>query len=233
MFKTLVTLFRARTFIAEEKFSDAHALTLLDQQIRDCVAALNEAKKATALATAQHQAESRRLATLEAQIADLEVRACAALTQGRDDLALETAGLLADLEADRDASRRACELCERECEKMRARLRKSEARLAELNRGRNLARAKDSLGQLRRDAQADNPFRAGFADAEATLARLNQRNQLADDAEAALAGFEDERSAEKLAEKLAAAGCGARLRPSAEDVLARLRAKNSAATPAA
>ena len=228
MFKTLVTLFRARTFIAEAKFSDAHALTLLDQQVRDCVAALAEAKKAAALAAAQHQAERRRLETLERQIADLESRACAALNQGRDNLALETAGLLADLEADRDAVSRACELCERECEKMRARLRKSQARLAELDRGRNLARARDSLGQLRRDAQADNPFRAGFAEAEATLARLNQRNQLADDADEALAGFDDERSPERQAEKLAQAGCGPRLRPTAEDVLARLRARNAA-----
>ncbi len=233
MFKTLVTLFRARTFIAEETFSDAHALTLLDQQIRDCVAALAQAKKAMALASAQHQAERRRLQMLETQIADLESRACAALNQGRDDLALETAGLIADLEADREVSRRACDLCERECEKMRARLRKSEARLAELNRGRNLARAKDSLGQLRRDAQADNFYRAGFEEAEATLARLNQRNQLADDAEEALAGFENERCPETMAEKLAQAGCGPRLRPAAEDVFARLRAKNAAAASAA
>jgi phage shock protein A len=233
MFKTLVTLFRARTFIAEERFSDAHALTLLDQQIRDCVAALAEAKTAAALAAAQHQAEQRRLATLDGQIADLESRACAALNQGRDDLALETSGFLADLEADRDASRRACALCARECEKMRARLRKSEARLADLKRGRDLARAKNSLGQLRRDAQAENPFRAGFADAEKTLHRLQTRDQLAEDAEAALADFEDERSPEKMAGKLAEAGCGPRLRATSEDVLARLRAKNAAAAPAA
>ncbi|MCW2285040.1 phage shock protein A [Rhodoblastus acidophilus] len=232
MFKTLVTLFRARTFVAEETFSDAHALTLLDQQIRDCGAALTRAKKAMALAAAQHQAETRRLATLEAHIAELDSRACAALKQGRDDLALETAGLLADLEADRDAAGRACELTERECEKMRARLRKSEARLAELNRGRALVRAKESLGQLRRDAQADNVFRAGFEEAEATLARLTQRQQLADDAEQALAGFEHERSPEKMTEKLAEAGCGRRLRASAEEVFARLREKNAAMSAA-
>jgi len=229
MFKTLVTLFRAQVFVAEEALSDAHALTLLDQQIRDCAASLNEAKKAAALAVAEHQAEQRRLDKLEGQIADLETRACAALNQGRDDLALETAGVLADLEADRDASRRARDCFARACENMRARLRRSEVRLAELHRGRALARAKDKLGQLRRE---NGPFRAGFAEAEATLARLNQRTQIADDADEALTAFENERTPEKMAEKLSQAGCGSRLRATAEDVFARLRDKTAAAAAA-
>lgn len=228
MFKTVITLFRARAHQAEENFADFHALTLLDQQIRDCVAALGEAKKACAFATAQHQAEQRRLAALATDIADLEIRAGEALKKGRDDLALEAAGLIADLEADRDASRRACETYESASAKMRARLRKSEARLGELNRGRNLARARDSLGQLRRDAQAETCARAGFAEAEATLARLTDRNRLEEDADEALAAFDAERSPKKMAEKLAENGCGPRLRPTAEDVLERLRARNAA-----
>jgi phage shock protein A len=228
MFKTVVTLFRAQAHNAEERFSDAHALTVLDQQIRDCVAALAQAKKAAAFAIAQGRAEKRRLDTLETEIADLESRACAALRQGRDDLALETAGLLADLEADHAAAARACALREREGETMRARLRRSEARLAELNRGRALARAQKALGDLRRDAQKGGPFRAGFAQAEATLARLNERTRLAEESDAALAGFDNERSPRKMAEKLAEAGCGPRLRAAAEDVFARLRAKTAA-----
>ena len=225
MFKTVVTLFRAHVHGGEEKVSDACALTLLDQQIRDCAAALTKAKKAAAFAAAQAQTERRRLAALEAGIADLESRACAALRQGRDDLAMDAAGLMADLEADRDAAARALARHESAGEKIRARLRKSEARLAELNRGRALARAQKTLGRLRRDAKGDTPFRAGFAEAEATLARLNERIRLADDAEAALAGFDTARSPGKIAETLAQAGCGPRLRATAEDVFARLRAK--------
>lgn len=230
MFKTVATLFRARAHIAGEKASDACALPLLDQQIRDCAVALAKAKKAAAFAVAQAQTEKRRLAALEAGIADLESRACAALRQGRDDLAMDAAGLMADLEADRDAAARALGLHESAGEKMRARLRKSEAQLAELNRGRALARAQKTLGRLRRDGQGDNPFRAGFAEAEATLARLNERIGLADDAEAALAGFDNARSPGKMAEKLAQAGCGPRLRATAEDVFARLRAKTCEAS---
>jgi phage shock protein A len=230
MFKTVVKLFRARVHGGEEKFSDACALTPLDQQIRDCAAALTKARKAAAFAVAQAQTEKRRLAALEAGIADLESRACTALRQGRDDLAMNAAGLMADLEADRDAA--ACALARHESagEKISARLRKSEARLAELNRRRALARAQKKLGRLRRDARDDNPFRAGFAEAEATLARLNARIRLADDAEAALAGFGNARSPRKMAEKLAQAGCGPRLRATAEDVFARLRAKTCEAS---
>ena len=45
MFKTIVTLMRGRAFEAEERLADRHALTLLDQQIRDAACAIQRAKK--------------------------------------------------------------------------------------------------------------------------------------------------------------------------------------------
>ena len=228
MFKLFALLLRAQTHQAAEKLAAAQALTLLDQQIRDCAGALAQAKKAAAFAMVQHQAEQRRLAGFVAQIADLESRARAALEAGRDDLAYETALVLADLEAESAAARQAGAAYAAETALMRAKLAQSQARLAELQRGRNVARARGAILELRMTSREKHPFRAGLAEAEATLESRRQRQTLDSDAYDAFATPDAERRPQTLAEKLAEAGCGPRLRPSAEDILRRLKIKPAA-----
>jgi phage shock protein A len=222
MIKTLTTLFRARLFTAAETLADSNALTLLDQQIRDCAENLACSKKALAVAIAQDQAETRRRAAIEAQIADLETRVRAALKAGFDELALEGASALADLEAERDVSTAAGAQFAADIEKLRARLRQAETRLADLDRGRRLARAHASMQGLRNFGD-EMPIRATFSEAESTLSRLRDNQRQAEDAAAALAGLDAAHHPQTITEKMASAGCGQRLRPTAEDVLRRLR----------
>src|SRR6478609_11885852 len=75
-----------------------------DQQMRDASSAVERSKRTLALAIAQDQQEGRRLDTTNTRIADLELRATAALDGGREDLAREAAQQIAHLEADRDAA---------------------------------------------------------------------------------------------------------------------------------
>src|SRR6476469_11187697 len=103
MFKTVLTLFRGSVAAAEEELEDRSALLILDQQLRDAATAVERSKRSLALAIAGDQQEGRRLETTNARIADLEVRATAALDGGREDLAREAAQQIAGLEADRDA----------------------------------------------------------------------------------------------------------------------------------
>src|ERR1700736_4525234 len=104
MIKTVLTLFRGTMAAAEEELEGGNALLILDQQMRDAAAAVERAKRTLALAIAQDQQEGRRLDTTNARIADLEIRATAALDGGREDLAREAAESIAALEADRDAA---------------------------------------------------------------------------------------------------------------------------------
>src|ERR1700759_3536859 len=87
MFKTVLTLFRGSVAAAGEELEDRSALLILDQQMRDAAAAVERSKRTLALAIAQDQQEGRRLDATNARIADLEIRATAALDGGRDDLA--------------------------------------------------------------------------------------------------------------------------------------------------
>src|SRR5918994_2024095 len=83
MFKTVLTLFRGSVAAAEEELEDRSALLILDQQMRDAANAVERSKRSLALAIAGDQQEGRRLDATNARIADLEVRATAALDRGR------------------------------------------------------------------------------------------------------------------------------------------------------
>src|SRR6185437_350742 len=97
MFKTVFTLFRGSVAAVEENLEDRSALLILDQQMRDAGAAVERSKRSLALAIAGDQQEGRRLEATNARIADLEVRATAALDGGREDLAREAAEAIANL----------------------------------------------------------------------------------------------------------------------------------------
>src|SRR5258705_13984788 len=103
MFKTVLTLFRGSVAAAGEELEGRNALLILDQQMRDAASALDRAKRTLALAIAQDQQEGRRLDATNARIADLEIRATAALDACREDLAREAPQHIAALEADPDA----------------------------------------------------------------------------------------------------------------------------------
>src|SRR6266702_2199693 len=79
MFKTVLTIFRGTVAAADEELQDRSALLVLDQQMRDAAAAVERSKRTLALAIAGDQQEGRSLDATNARIADLEVRATAAL----------------------------------------------------------------------------------------------------------------------------------------------------------
>src|SRR4029079_16362676 len=98
MIKTFWTLMRGATHAAEQEVMDRSALLILDQHIRDAAAGIERAKRALAVAIAQDEAEGKRLDTTLTRIADLEERATAASSAGRDELAAEAAEAIAMME---------------------------------------------------------------------------------------------------------------------------------------
>ncbi|PAY08788.1 MULTISPECIES: PspA/IM30 family protein [Bradyrhizobium] len=226
MFKTVLTIFRGGVAAAEEELQDRTALVVLDQQMRDAAAAVDRSKRTLALAIAGDAQEGRRLEATNARIADLEVRASAALEGGREDLAREAAQAIANLEAERDAAMTARTLFATEITRLKRHVANAEARIAELDRGRRLARASEAVRSLRRSGiEAARPYESTLPEAEATLKRLRERQieiQAADDA---LFEIDTASGPVVIAEKLAEQGFGPRMKSTADDVLARLKAK--------
>ncbi|MCP1846238.1 MULTISPECIES: PspA/IM30 family protein [unclassified Bradyrhizobium] len=226
MFKTVFTLFRGTVAVAEEELQDRAALVILDQQMRDAAAAVDRSKRTLALAIAGDQQEGRRLDATNARIADLEVRASAALEGGREDLAREAAQAIANLEAERDAAMTARALFASEITRLKRHVGNAEARIAELDRGRRLARASEAVRSLRRSGiEAARPYESTLPEAEATLKRLRERQMEIQAADEALVEIDAASGPSATAEKLAEQGFGPRMKSTADDVLARLKAK--------
>lgn len=224
MIKTFVTLIRGRMAEVEQAAADAHALPILDQQIRDAAAAVARARRALAIATAQADQETAQAAAAARRIADLEARARAALAAGEETLATEAAEAIAALEAEQAARREAGTHFANEAARLRRVIADADERLAALDRGRRIARANAAVRALKPEPFAHVPLgQATLAEAEATLARLRQRQAKTEAAEAALDRLEAGAARGDIAERLADAGFGPPIRPRAADVLARLR----------
>jgi phage shock protein A len=232
MIKTWVTLMRGQVASAGEEVADRHALTILDQQMRDAALTLDRARKALAVAIAHHRRERQQLQATQTKIADLETRAVAAIQAGCDELAAEAADVIAGLEAERDASAAACALFAAEIQKLNAHLREQQLRLTQLERGRRVARAAGSVRRARRGRiETASLFESTLSEAEATLARLRERQAETEAAETAFDMLDIADSPAAVTERLAAQGFGPRTKPDAADVLARLRQRAAAANP--
>jgi phage shock protein A len=230
MFKTVLTIFRGSVAAAGEELEDRTALLVLDQQMRDAGSAVERSKRTLAIAIAQDQMEGRRLDATCARIADLEVRATAALDGGREDLAREAAQQIANLEADRDAAMTARTLFASEITRLKRQVAGAEARITDLDRGRRLARATEAVRALRRGGiEAARPYESTLPEAESTLKRLRERQIEAQAADEALIELDAASGPLATAEKLAEQGFGPRLKSTADDVLARLNAKRTQA----
>lgn len=221
MFKLISTLWRGAAHDAEQAFADRHAMPLLAQQIRDAAQSIQFARRSVAIAIAQNEQEGQQHATIVARIDDLETRACAALAQGDERLAQDAAKAIAYLQAERDQSAKAQAQFATAIDKLKATVRAAETRLQALQRGQRLARATYEAQKL--DASVDERGLATLDEAEHTLARLQTRMNQAEITASALKEIEAATSPVEIVERLANAGYGAPLRPSADDVLTRLR----------
>ena len=220
MFKLFVTLLRGRNADAADALTNTLALPILRQQLRDCAGGVETARRAVAMVMAYAERERKAAARISAQLADLETRTLDALSKGRDDLATEAAGAIAQLEAEAATTARALATYDAEIAHLRGVLSDAETRLRDLQRGQRLAVATDHTQRLHGTAAV-----ATLSVAEATLARLQDRQSNTEVARAAALELSASTNAEAMQNRLAAAGCGARLRPDAASVLQRLKAR--------
>ena len=224
MLKTVITLFRGSAAAAAEQLADQNALLILNQQLRDTQAALTAAQRALALALAEDAQEGRRCSSVEQRIAGLEYRARSALASDREDLATEAAETIAELEADCEAGRKARTLFATEIARLRRNVADAQRRVADLHRGRRVVRVAEAVRISRKGRiEPAGPTRCTLSEAEATLARLRERQERAAAAEDALDTIDVQTRPEAMEERLATAGFGPPTRPTAAAVLARLK----------
>lgn len=224
MIDRLISTLKALMNGAVEQAGVRNDLALLSAQIRDAGAAVRAARKAVALAKAQNEQDRRRIGTVADAIADLELRAKAALAKGADPLARDAAEAIAVLEDEHAALSAAVSAFEEDIAVLTDNLRRAEARLRELERGQRVANVREHVRTASTLGAAVR--QSSLTEAEDTLTRIRDRQErgmLADEALASLSALDRPK---ELVSRLAEAGCGAPERSSADAVLDRLQAAN-------
>jgi phage shock protein A len=173
------------------------------------------ARRALAVAIAEETRETERRKALAARAGDLETRAVEALRAGREDLAIEASETIAAIATEIDASERAAQRFAAEVALARREVDAQRRRLAELDRGRRLARIGSALTDTMRTSRSGLD---SFGEAEAALVQVVAENH-----DARAVRHEMAPSAEHLIERMSDAGFGEPTHVRATDVLARLR----------
>ncbi|MFV1931896.1 PspA/IM30 family protein [Phaeobacter gallaeciensis] len=224
MFATIKTLIRGIDARAEERLSDTYAIDLIDQKIRTSEADLTRAKQVLAGLIQKSRMETRQLDAVTLRIADLLVRAQAALTEGREDLAQTAAAAIAELENEQSMRRRTVDMLEQRSLQLRQSVEASHRRLMDLKQGAIAARAtrkaQHAHGGMARSAGSGDTL----GEAEALINRVMSAEDPFEQS-AILKDIETGLSHGSVADDLADAGFGKPTRSTAADVLARLHAK--------
>ena len=189
-------------------------LSNLDRAMQAASSAHIAARRALAVAIAEEGREVRRREALTEKLSDLEQRAVEALRAGRDDLACNAAGIIAAVETEITASTQASVRFAAEVALARREVDAQRRRLADLDRGRRLARVGVALNSAPREGVD------ALTAAESALAKVE-----ADNHDARAIREELAPPTERLIEQMADLGFGAPVRVRTSDVMERLRAK--------
>ncbi len=228
MLKTMMTLFKGRTADAVEEFTDANALPILRQQIREAGLGVKASRQSVAIAMAGQEQEVSRYKRIKAQIADLESRALAALEVGKNELAAEAADAIAGLENEKASSEKAQERYANEIGRLKSDIRAAQLKMRDLERGQRLATATSHTQKLAVDSPRSTTN--SLSDAEETLRRLEKRQQTVDLTRKAEAELEQSTAPADISKRMAEQGLGKPLKSSADQVLERLKAKQAGST---
>lgn len=220
MFEPLLTQLRA-FFVGGPAPHEAQSLGALDKNIRGAAYAVRIAQAALAKAKAEQLQDRKRLNQISASIVDLENRARNALLKGVETLAREAAEAIALLEDERSALETSIRSFDEDLVSLTEQLHQTQARLRALKRGERKAEVREHIHKAHSLGSVAGQSALSLAEDQLEgIVQRQERDQLADREFAALALAEEPAA---LIEKLADAGCGAPVRASADDVLARLK----------
>lgn len=224
MWKQLVALVRGSAYEAGQAVTDAKALTILDQQIRDAGNAQAKARDDLAGLVAKRRMIEKDLEALSAQRSKYEASARAALAKGDVALAREVAQRLAAIEADGAAKEPQVAEMRAAEDRMRQIIASTDTKIETLRREIEVVRANESVQRAQAAVAASHGGATGsLGSAADSLARLKERQMIREEKFRAADELEDLRTGGDLDAKLRNAGIlpGA---SSADDILARLSA---------
>ena len=225
MLAKLSALFRGTAHDTAQSVVDANALKILDQEIRDADNAQGKARDDLSGLVARRRMAETELKSFQDQIAKYEGSARTALDRGQNDLALEVAGRIAELETQIGDRGPLIENMKAAEVRLRAAIATTDQKIETLRREIDIVKVNDSVQKAQSSVALQSAgAQSRIGSAADSLQRIKQRQAIQEEKLIAGQELEDKRTGADLDAKLKAAG----ILPghsSANDVLARLQAR--------
>jgi phage shock protein A len=229
MLNVLKTLSLGASARADEALTDHFAMDLIEQKIREAEASLSSAKNTLASLIIRQRNEERHVTRLSADLGDLEQRAAAALTRGREDLAAEAATTIAQLLNEKAVRHATVDQLAERVMRTQAAVGKAHRRIIDLRQGMISATAVDAERRAQKSLNRSIGNASAVREAEALIQRVIgaddplEESDVLDEIDAGLNGT-------SVRDRLAEAGFGDRTKFTAADVLERLKASGPSAS---
>lgn len=224
MFKTLSTLIAGVNARSEDRVRDAFAIELIDQKIREAETSLKAAKATLASLIQRQRSEERQRDALQNRINDMTKRAKEALDKDRDDLAAEAAHAIAQMENELTLRQETCARLDQKVIRLRNSIEAGHRRIIDLKQGAIQARAVRREQAIQSRLNSTIGTTSSTEEAEELIARVMGRDDPFEQSEI-LREIDRDLGHETLADRMADNGFGPATRTTADDVLARLKAK--------
>lgn len=224
----LFTAARGAVTEAGEAIADNQALRILDQEMRDADVELRKAKDALTDIMAKRKVADKKVADLNATIADYENSAMQALNQGNEALAVEVADRISQLETEKASEEAVVQEYSRTEKNLRATISKTEGNLKRMKQQVQTVKANEAVQKAQAAVAARHSgANSSMQGALGSLERIKQRQAEQSARFEAAQELADSEGTSDLDAKLAAAGIGGSGGAGANDVLARLKARQN------
>ena len=223
MFKTLSTLITGANARAEDRVRDAFAIELIDQKIREAEASLKAGKATLATLIQRQRSEKSQRDGLRSRITDLTSRAQAAVDAADDDMALQAADAIAQMENELTVRNGTCDRLDQKVLRLRGSIEQGHRRIIDLKQGAIQARAvrREQDIQVKLGAVTQS---SATEEAEELIARVLGRDDPFEQSQI-VAEINNDLSHGTLTDRMSDAGFGDPTRATAQDVLNRLKSK--------
>lgn len=227
MFSLVKDLVAIAAWKQKEAVEERNAAALIDLKIRQSEASLASAKNTLAALIVRQRTEKRTADALARQLADMEARALAALEAGSETLACRAAESIAEMEGELAMRRKQIESLDERVLRITSSVEKANRRLVGLRQGAMLAKTAFAEREAQKRIERSIGATTSFREAEELIARFTSERDPFEEAEI-LDEIDDRLGHGAARDELAAAGFGPPVRPTAKDVLDRLRAGRAA-----
>jgi len=224
--KKIITAVRGGAREVGEFVVDANGTRIFEQEIKDAETHLRKAKQDLTDVMAKQMQAGRKVVSIKNEIAEHENYAGQALQKDNEELALEIAEKISQLEIDLVEQETVHNSFLDHVKRLKDLVKKTERQLKDYERQLSMVKTTESVQKA--SAAITNNFASSnskMISAKDSLERIKQRQQNTFDRLAAAEQLESENSDKSLGERMKAAGIGDSNEQSANSVLDRIKAK--------